>query len=407
MTKRVSIEYIFFIICIYILIFQNFLQTIFWPIQYFDEFVSLLAIPILLFSLIKNKGSVKLKSNNFFMFLLFVLLIMSGLYSSAKYKYQPLGIALSDMLLISKFFLAYLMSQLLFTNRMIQNYKKRISTHVKVIVIMIFLLTILNYIFALWPSDSYRFGIMTNKLFFSHPTVLVSLCIFLLSLLVLTKNDNKKIITYIIFLLVVMLSTLRFKAIGAGFLVLILLFYLQHKNKKISITKLSIIAILAIMFAWNQISYYYIDLDGSARKVLTETSISIAKDYFPLGTGFATFGSYFSSINYSPVYLMYGIWNVYGLSYGNSWFISDTFWPMIMGQFGVMGLLLYILLIITIFMKIQKEYSIEQKNLYIAKLVCFGYLLISSTSEAAFVSSLAIPLAIIIGINIGKVNKGE
>ena len=404
--KKGKSKFIFFIITICLLVFQNLLQSIIKPMQYFDEALSLLSIPVLLLYYLKNKGNGTIKKYNMYMLILMAVLLGAGLFSTINYNYQPINFALSDALLVSKFFLAYLLSQLLFQDGFIKQYENKIYKITKVIIVVLFLLTISNYIFKIWPSQDFRFGLMTNQLFYSHPTYLAAICIFLLALL--TLSSNKKLnIFYIALIYVMLLSTLRFKAIGASIIILCLLLYLKHADKKVSVSKLGLLAVIAIVLAWDQISYYYIDLDGSARKVLNITSIKIAKDYFPIGAGFATFGSYFSSVNYSPLYMKYGINKVYGLEAGKANFMTDTFWPMIIGQFGVIGTVCYFMLLLLIFIKIQMEYSKDNKELYISKLICFCYLLISSTSESAFVNPISIPLAIVIGINIITKRKGE
>ncbi len=398
MIKKDYIKYFFFIICVYILLFQNLLQSYIKFFQYFDEIIAVLSIPTLIVIMIKREN-LRIKRYNAELFLLAFILFASGLYSNIRFKYQPINIAFSDALLVYKFFLTYLLSQLLFDDSFIKTYSKKINKNTKFLIIVFLLFTIANYLFKIWPSNSYRFGIMSNQVFYTYPTVLAAACIFLLSLFILTEDNNQHGIIYILITFFILISTLRFKAIGAALAIMILIIYLKKSNKTISISKLGLIGILVIVLAWDQISYYYIDVEGSARKALNETCFKIAVDYFPVGTGFATYGSYFSAVSYSPIYQEYGINVIYGLEYGNTWFVSDTFWPMIIGQFGIIGTSSYLLMLAIVFMKIQKSYLQIDKKIYISKIICLAYLAISSTSEAAFVSPIAIPLAIILGIN--------
>jgi hypothetical protein len=67
-------------------------------------------------------------------------------------------------------------------------------------------------------------------------------------------------------------------------------------------------------------------------------SIAIARDFFPLGAGLGRFGSYMSEVNYSPLYDRYGLVRVYGLGPQNPLAITDTFWPMVLGELGPIGL---------------------------------------------------------------------
>jgi hypothetical protein len=82
---------------------------------------------------------------------------------------------------------------------------------------------------------------------------------------------------------------------------------------------------------------------SNARLALHYTSLLIARDHFPLGTGLASFGSYASRLYYSPTYVAYGISNIWGLSPQFSGFITDTFWPMVLGEGGVFTLVCYVM----------------------------------------------------------------
>jgi hypothetical protein len=80
------------------------------------------------------------------------------------------------------------------------------------------------------------------------------------------------------------------------------------------------------------------DSDATARHALYFGSTAIAKDRFPLGLGFASFGSWASGRWYSEAYETYGLSRVWGLQPQQPLFITDTFWPMVLGQGGVVSL---------------------------------------------------------------------
>lgn len=75
------------------------------------------------------------------------------------------------------------------------------------------------------------------------------------------------------------------------------------------------------------------------RNALYVGSIAIARDHFPLGTGVGRFGSHMSRESYSPEYASYGLDQVSGLRADEPIAVTDTFWPMILGETGVVGLL--------------------------------------------------------------------
>ena len=79
-----------------------------------------------------------------------------------------------------------------------------------------------------------------------------------------------------------------------------------------------------------------------ARVALYIGSLEIARDNFPLGEGMGRYGSWMSRVEYSPVYAEYGLSDVHGLRQSNSRYATDTFWPMVLGEFGVVGIVGYV-----------------------------------------------------------------
>ena len=75
------------------------------------------------------------------------------------------------------------------------------------------------------------------------------------------------------------------------------------------------------------------------RVALYAGSVAVARDEFPLGAGLGRYGSHTSRDDYSPVYAQYGLNRVYGLREQRPIAITDTFWPMVVGETGAAGLL--------------------------------------------------------------------
>lgn len=75
------------------------------------------------------------------------------------------------------------------------------------------------------------------------------------------------------------------------------------------------------------------------RNALYVGSVAVARDYAPLGAGLGRFGSHMSREVFSPIYQEYGLDKVYGLGPDNTVAVTDTFWPMVLGETGVIGLL--------------------------------------------------------------------
>lgn len=387
MKKYDIVKYFGIVVLIYALIFQSLIQKYIDLFRYFDEILALITIPIILKTLFINDNA-KIKRYDLIIVCMLVLLFFVGIYSNLMYKYQPLIIALYDVILVNKFFLVYYLGNIINRDGFIEKYKNKIAMHIKFIILLLFALTIAHYTIGIFPTTEVRYNINVNELFFGHPTGLASTCVFLLGMVIIL---DKKVNTKFVYMIIAMLfSTLRMKAIAFSIVFIVMTIYISKSNKKITFSKTAILGIICALVAYERINYYFFSLD-STRAVLLNTSFKIAKDYFPFGTGFATYASYFSSVNYSPIYSLYKI-------RVTTSFISDCFWPMILGQFGILGTILYLICLFFVFRKIQANFSIETKYQYISKLAILGYLLIASTAESAFVNPNAISLAFLIGL---------
>ena len=209
-----------------------------------------------------------------------------------------------------KFFLVFYLSRNIINYKILIENKNKIIFAIDFIVYILAILTILNYIFNIFPSSYMRFGIKSNQLFFGHPTGLTIYSTLFIAILLMC---GKKLTSIdIIISICLIMTTLRFKAFGAIILSIGIILYTDLTGKRISFSKLGIIGMLCIAVAYSTIIFYF-ENDSSARGMLLNTSIKIANDYFPLGTGFGTYASYFSVQNYSEVYKIYKLNNVYGL----------------------------------------------------------------------------------------------
>lgn len=393
----------FFILIVYIFVFQEVLQRKIPPLRYFDELFALSAVAIFLIKM-KRKSEYGRYYTIEKIGVFFIVII--GSISSLISQYQSLLVSLLDMFLVLKFFLSVYVGYSVFSDILFEKDAKRlIRINVCVIATVFICLSVIDYVFKIYETSE-RYGIRSLKLFYSHQTALVAICVFLIALYVLTTEEKAKV-KYVVMYVVMCVLTLRSKAFGISIIIMLLWFYLIRRH----VTKINILYVVAslvvvYLFTKNQIDYYYSADAGDdiARKVLTEYAIRIANDFFPLGAGFGTYGSFQSGEHYSKLYYLYKMNHVWGLTPNGHWFISDTFWPMIIGQFGWFGMVAYVLVLVSLFLKIQKLLRLNT-YVYFSAIISLVYLLIASTSEAAFVHPLSIPLAMIIGMCIGYADK--
>jgi hypothetical protein len=124
-----------------------------------------------------------------------------------------------------------------------------------------------------------------------------------------------------------------------------------------------------------------------ARSALYGASVDIAADHFPLGAGLGRYGSHMSRVEYSPVYAEYGLTRIRGLQEDNANYITDTFWPMVLGEHGVFGLVGYAVFLAAILYRLWR--SIAQQADRLLRAFFLGSLAVMA---AALVESLATPM---------------
>ena len=100
-----------------------------------------------------------------------------------------------------------------------------------------------------------------------------------------------------------------------------------------------------------------VDADDNppARGALYIGAVEIASDRLPLGVGLGRYASWMSRIEYSPVYEEYGLDEIRGLGPDNPLYATDTFWPQILGEFGVIGFAAYLAFLGTIGYRLWRE----------------------------------------------------
>jgi O-Antigen ligase len=150
--------------------------------------------------------------------------------------------------------------------------------------------------------------------------------------------------------LVVAILTLRRKAILGFLLASSAVIAQRQAARRAALVLAALVVPLIVLLAWSSLtqvaSYTYDDYFGArtseaARTVLYTTSVDIARENFPLGAGFGRYGTFAAFVNYSPLYYDYGFPQVWGLAPVTGRFSTDTFWPAVLGEGGVLGLIGY------------------------------------------------------------------
>lgn len=242
-----------------------------------------------------------------------------------------------------------------------------------------------------------RYGLRPFAFIFYHPTIVVYLVTGLAAILIASEGDSYK---WMLCLGAVLALTLRSKGFGEAAIICFIAFVLWAQGRKAKLrwwhVLIAVFALLAV--GWSQLDYYYFSNESSeqARTILTRTSFELANEYLPIGAGFGTYGSAVTAgaEYYSPLYLKYGFNSIWGLSLMQSGYITDSFWPTVVGQFGYLGLALMAIAIVLVCRSGYRYAKILGPRAVGAFLVVIAYLFLSSSSESAFFAPQCVYLAL-------------
>lgn len=175
-------------------------------------------------------------------------------------------------------------------------------------------------------------------------------------------------------------------------------------NLKNTLLFLTIIAIMAVV-AKSKIELYFLqglsddaEKDYVARFVLYATSFQVFYDYFPFGSGFASFATFASGAYYSQIYKKYEIDGIWGISKSYHSFISDTYYPSL-AQFGIVGVILFILFWVYLIKK-SLVYAHETKDmkLTIISILIIVFFAIENIADATFTSNRGLFFMMMLGL---------
>ena len=378
----------------YFMIFQNVLENYFNVFGILDEAMSAVIVIIAIINILSSRKKYVICKNNKKILVSVLALIIIGVIGNLKTDYQTIIPALKDAVCVLKGIITYVFIPLCLSNLNLDEYLTTMNNHLKFITGLVFLTVIANLLFDIFPYYEIRFGIKSQQIFFTHPTYLASFSVIIIILLSVNLREHEENKKYIILMLLVLASTLRFKSIAFIPIYMYLYYIVFIRQRKLQLLDIGILCVLGGVFAISQVMEYFNNPDW-ARNVLTMNSLNIAKDNFPIGTGFGTYASWASGESYSNIYYDYNISTTWGISPDFYEFIADTFWPMIIGQFGVLGLGIYIYILLRIYKNIINNDNLDY---YFGQILALLYLIILSIAEASFSGPIVVVYMALIAV---------
>lgn len=364
MIVRIRKKEFIWTIVILLLFFQNWLLSVNSLFGYLDELVAVWGLAYYVCA--GTKGKITGKDNALLLALSLLIIIITLLYN-ITFELQKSIVAIA-IDIVSNF-------KFLFTYFGIKRYSemhpdegenslKFITLFVNVYVMILAFCAVLNNIADIGMTAEIRYGLKSFAFIYGTPGHVINQMSYALVILTAShiyKKTNNNI--WIILSLFVMLSTLKTRAfLLAGVYMALMYFFVLKKKKRLGL-EIGIIAVLVVLIGYSQFEYYFLATGIlTPRQRFVYGAIELVKEYFPYGTGFATFGSSAASDYYSPLYAQLGFSGLRGLSAGDDRFMNDNYFPMIFAQFGIVVALLFIYLLYRYFRKIVTEPKISSNS---------------------------------------------
>ena len=398
---KFRIESITFFIVILVLLFQPCIEQL----KYIDEIVTIFSLGYIVAMVLRKKADKKLIGiMGIMMFMVFL-----GILGNCFNKIQSNSIAvLLDIESMFKSFICFIAFFMIFKNMKKEDKEQIINWLTiicKITVAVGCILAIVNLFYDINMYTDMSYGLRSFHFIFRRVGNFNNFCVrslLILTLSLYTNRDNKykwKDLIFIVMNIVLLISTLRTRAFASAIIYCFGYFYFIKCNRvRIKITHIIPILIIIVCIAIPKINYFF-NSSPKARGVLLSYGIKTAVDYFPLGSGFATYGTSTSQKYDSELYQKYNFDNYFGLSKENGDFMTDNYWPAIMGELGFIGALAMLTMLIMIFIMIMKNTQ-ENNVLRFGSIFVYITLLIASLVSSSFFSGMGLTAMILIAFTI-------
>lgn len=379
---------------------------------YGDELLPLFLFCAAVLALLKKSSSL---SNKEIVIAWVLLVVISlGALSSLVYRYQPFIPSFVDSLVFIKAFVAYFSARIAFGDSDIFAKRDFALKIFRSLTIILLLTVLVDQVVDFFPKQgSFFLGFNESELWFVHSSRLAFTCsmLFCATFAFSKRNDSK---IWALLALLAGLFTFKQKFISFS-LIAIFVLYWELNIKKIGSKAVFFILVLigcAALLSLDKINFYFSDesyISGFARAVLTRVSFFVADDHFPLGAGFGTFGTHVSGVEYSELYSVYGIDNVFGLTRDEPMFVSDVYWPMVLAQFGYFGVALMVfvfVLLATEFVHFFNESNdFQLRRLSLSMLFILWALLVDTTADQIISQNRGVVAMFLIALLVNARNR--
>jgi len=344
-------------------------------------------------------------------FRILVLLVLFWIYtlfvSVFSSYYRGLGLTFLDLFLFSKPVLLYI-GMMSLPSTLVCRFLSLVMPFTYLYLFSAFVMYFANRVVPIFEVTEQRFGFDTYSFIANNAGEFANL-IFAAGILAFSVCRSSQIrLVSIGMMLFLSFASLRFKA-----MVLALLYVLLAVSRRIGLvqtrvaevsprevvtqSRVRLIYLLAIIpfglaLGAEQFSNYFLG-ELTPRLFLVQSAIAVASDFFPFGAGGGTFGSAVSKLSYSDLYYDLGFAGRWGLTEADGRFLSDSFWPMVIAQYGITGLGIVLAIYVMILRNVVQHWAPTYRHSIGAAMILVN-LALSTLGSAILVGNLGVVLIV-------------
>ncbi len=371
-----NIQILFISLGIFVIpLFDLFSKTIPAGFGYVDDFFALVCLSLLSYRIMYLQ-----RINKYL--LMIIVLIAIGLIGNIVFGIQKnTYVVLADAFLFAKPYIIFFYIYLCVKRYNAVKIYKNLTFFSKAMLNVMFFLAITSKIFLLANFADLGMYLDNNAfhLYSGFGGVVANWTMFFLSIIYSSKKNNR--FFYYLISLVIIIHTISGLAM-LSMVLLGLIYLIIEKRRYFKWYYLLIIVPICIWVGRKEIINYLLN-SNAPRHILFYYSFVTANTFFPIGSGFATYGSTMAAQKYSQLYIRYGFNYIHGMTQEHTSFLLDSYYPLIIGQMGYIGIAIFFMFIYLIYSKFITK--IKDINIFCA---CLWLYLIWCVSGLGFTSGV-------------------
>lgn len=355
---------------------------------FFDEAMGILLFALVLINILERRGRIKDKTSQYIMLCMIGMTIIGLLGNFINPIQNNYKVALNGMYLVLKQYIfglyIFLSAKRMATSRLYL-FLRKIS---KAMLFILFFCSSLNLFMDIGmrgPNGEFSFLAQFGGTVGCWVILFLSICY--------SDLDSNRLIWFVLAMIIMFLSQSDLGILGIGLLVLVYIFL--EKQKQFRWYYIVPIVVVGILISWKEISMYLLDSTAPRAELFIYSFVTAFK-YFPIGAGFSTYASSMAVTNYSKLYYMYGFNRQFGMSKENAYYLMDSYYPMIIGELGALGTVIFGIMLWNIFKNIieTKNRIIKNSTLYLFALLLIAGLGFGTGSSWGCAVYMLIPLMV-------------